>query len=154
MSQILPRAQDNLRKNYLTYAGAALFGLALSFLLPAPETPVAADAQPVGDLLLQAISLVWYVVAALIAHLLYDRESGWRKTHARWQVRTFWISILLTIGMTLIDQYLLQPNDLSEAFMPVLMVMVTFWELARCGRGIAMMKQGRPLPNPASVGWT
>lgn len=70
------------------------------------------------------------------------RQKGapaWLRSHYRLQVRTFWIGALY-IFLAL----LMLPSGLGVLIYTLWMI----WLIVRCAKGLALLKQSEPYPNP------
>lgn len=94
--------------------------------------------------LLQALTYVTaitYVVAVIITYVKLDDVRGtWLESHFRWQIRTFWISlvglIIGTLGVYILIGWLI----LAATF---------FWVVYRIIKGWLYLYEKRPMNAPA-----
>jgi uncharacterized membrane protein len=90
--------------------------------------------------LLQAVSfffVVTYPAAALINYIKYERVAGtWLESHFRWQLRTFWFSLLWAV-LGVISSWLL----IGYA----ILALNSVWMFYRMVRGYLTLTEGRPM---------
>ncbi len=118
-----------------------------SDLTPAFAQPVARDDTPMiiyilylGGLLVGITSLV----GVIMAYVNLNGAAPWAATHYRFQIRTFWISLLYgAIG--LIAVFIL-------IGIPIL-IFVCVWLIIRCAKGIKLSSNSQPYPNVESWLW-
>jgi uncharacterized membrane protein len=112
------------------------------------ETPVPANQPGQGTVmlvyvLLLASILLWVtgLVGVIIAYVYKDEAPEWLQSHYRWQIRTFWISVLyVTVGMLLLV--------FLVGYAVLLFWLV--WFLVRCIKGIRYLNRGQAYPQPES----
>ncbi len=112
---------------------------------PAAQRP-AEDGGAVGPIavLLSLVAAVWIVsvlAGVVLAYVNRGDGASWLDSHYRFQIRTFWIGVLLTaVG-----------GVLSLAVVGVvLLALLPFWLLIRCARGLRYLARAEPHPRPAS----
>ncbi|CAA6604839.1 putative membrane protein [Rhodospirillaceae bacterium LM-1] len=82
------------------------------------------------------------LVGLVMAYVNRAGAPEWVQTHYRFQIRTFWISVLMAVigVMTMM---------IGVGFLILLFMMV--WMVVRCVKGMKFVAQGQAHPNPA--GW-
>ena len=78
-----------------------------------------------------------------------DVRGSWLESHFRWQIRTFWFSVLwmLLAGIVSAPLVLLLGLGILTFFLAA--AIVGIWVLYRVIRGWLALRDGRPLPLPA-----
>jgi uncharacterized membrane protein len=78
-----------------------------------------------------------------------DVRGTWLESHFRWQIRTFWFSVLwmLLAGIVSAPLVLLLGLGILTFFLAA--AIVGIWVLYRVIRGWLALRDGRPLPLPA-----
>jgi uncharacterized membrane protein len=113
--------------------------------------PNAPRPQAVSDVTLAMVVYVLYFVGyfvaltpiagVIIAYVQYGSADPLLQSHYRFQIRTFWISVLyVVVGIVL-------------CFVIVGIVVLLWWfiwSLVRSIKGILALNEGRPIANPAS----
>jgi len=87
-------------------------------------------------------------VGIVIAYIMRGSAPEWIRTHFQLQIRTFWIAMV----------YLLLPVilALSGVGLPLagfLGLLVSVWEIIRCGKGVYFFGKGKSYPNPTTWLW-
>jgi uncharacterized membrane protein len=75
-----------------------------------------------------------------------DVRGTWLESHFRWQIRTFWIALLVLIGVTLV----FGPLSLILIGLPFLLlgyILTGVWVAYRVARGWLALKEGRSMPS-------
>jgi uncharacterized membrane protein len=112
---------------------------------PATETPGVNDKGfAVAVYLLYLIGFftgITALVGVIIAYVKKPTASGVPQSHFQFQVRTFWIGLLyLAIGSFLLFLYIGGP----------ILLWWFVWTLVRAIKGLILLNDGRPIPQPAS----
>lgn len=97
-----------------------------------------------GVYILYLVSLligITSIVGVVVAYIYQGDASETIKTHFRFQIRTFWIGLLLGIVGLLLSVVLI-------GFLVLLFLLV--WFVVRCVLGLKYLNEGKPVPNPAS----
>ena len=110
------------------------------------------NAVTTGDKTLPMVVYVLYLVSLLVggipavigvimAYVNQSSGAGWHHSHYRFQIRTFWMSLLYLViaGLTLYA---------GIGFLLVLLWLG--WFVTRCVKGMMYLNQGRAHPDPAS----
>jgi uncharacterized membrane protein len=84
------------------------------------------------------------IVGVIMAYINKDDGPDWLQSHYRYQIRTFWISILYGFITFLLCLVLI-----GLLLIPVVLV----WLIVRCVKGLKYLDQKAPLPDPASWGF-
>ncbi len=122
--------ENKLTPNGSSHAETGLF---------TPERKMAA-----GVYILYLVSLligITSIVGVVVAYIYQGDASETIKTHFRFQIRTFWIGLLLGIVGLLLSVVLI-------GFLVLLFLLV--WFVVRCVLGLKYLNEGKPVPNPAS----
>ncbi len=89
------------------------------------------------------IGLTW-LVGLVIAYVCKDDAPDWVKTHYVFQIRTFWIGlVMLIVGVPL-------------CFVMVGFALIAFWYLwtiVRCVKGLKYLADNRAHPDPSGLGF-
>ena len=111
--------------------------------LPQPLPPARDDwALVVYILYLVALVLgITSVVGVIAAYVKVDSADPVAASHYRFQIRTFWISVLYWVVGCLLALILIGFAILAWWFV---------WYLIRNIKGIVALNEGRPIANPAS----
>ncbi len=81
------------------------------------------------------------LVGVIIAYVKKPTASGFLQSHFQFQVRTFWIGLFyLAIGSFLLFLYIGGP----------ILLWWFVWTLVRTIKGLILLNDGRPIPQPAS----
>ena len=81
------------------------------------------------------------IVGVVVAYVFQGEASEMVKTHYRFQIRTFWVGLLLAlVGVLLTFVFI--------GFLVLLFLLV--WFVVRCVLGLKYLNEGKPVPNPAS----
>ncbi|MGH6988371.1 MAG: DUF4870 family protein [Stellaceae bacterium] len=79
------------------------------------------------------------IIGLVMAYVYRDDASYWLRTHYHFQVRTFWIGLLYVVVGAL----------LTSIFIGVLILLFWLvWYVIRCVKGLKLVNEGRPHPNP------
>ena len=81
------------------------------------------------------------IIAVIIAYVNRDDSDDWLQTHYRFQIRTFWISVIyITLGVLLL-QVMVGLFILAFTF---------FWLVIRCAKGLKQLSNNEPVKNVES----
>jgi uncharacterized membrane protein len=81
------------------------------------------------------------LIGVIMAYLSKDEAPDWVQTHYRFQIRTFWISLLYGLIGAL----------LTLVFIGFLVLFATLvWYIIRCVKGLNTLSKGEPIADPAS----
>lgn len=93
--------------------------------------------------LLTLVSGVTAVVGVIMAYIYKDDAPEWLRTHYEFQIRTFWMALLIgAIGFVL--------SFVLVGF--VVMFALALWWIIRCVKGIRYLGERAPYPNYLSWG--
>jgi uncharacterized membrane protein len=113
---------------------------------PAPASP--GDARNLTIIYVLYLFTFLVGVSALIGVVMAYVNKGtapeWAETHYRYQIRTFWISLLyLLVGGLLV----------IAAVGFVVLLFWAVWFVVRCVKGLKQVQLGAPMPNPGTWLW-
>ena len=117
---------------------------------PPDPTPPVSDGGKQLALLNYILYFVGYIVgvtvivALIIAYLKRSEAAEWVQTHFTYQIRTFWIGLLLTVIGGLTSFILIGYLVLAWWFV---------WTLVRCIKGIMRLGDNRPIEDPLTWMW-
>ena len=81
------------------------------------------------------------IIAVIIAYVNKDDSDDWLKTHYRFQIRTFWISVIyITLGVFF----------LQVMIGYFILVFTFFWLVIRCAKGLKQLQNNEPVKNVES----
>ena len=81
------------------------------------------------------------IIAVIIAYVNRDDSDDWLQTHYRFQIRTFWISIV----------YIILGVLLMEVMIGLFILLFTFfWLVIRCAKGLKQLQNNAPVKNVES----
>lgn len=84
------------------------------------------------------------IVGVIMAYINHDEAPDWLKTHYRFQIRTFWMSLLYgAISMALCAVLI--------GFL--LFVVLAVWLIIRCVKGLKALEAKAPVENVARWGF-
>lgn len=83
------------------------------------------------------------LIGLVMAYLNQSQGPDWVRTHYRFQIRTFWIGLLVAIvgGLTTI---------IIIGWLIILLLLI--WWIIRCVKGMQYLGRQQPHPNPTT--WT
>jgi uncharacterized membrane protein len=81
------------------------------------------------------------IAGVIVAYVQYDSADPLLQSHYRFQIRTFWISLLYVVGGIVLCLVVVGIFVLLWWFI---------WSLVRCIKGILALNEGRPIVNPTS----
>ncbi|GAB2185716.1 DUF4870 family protein [Roseibium sp. LAB1] len=79
------------------------------------------------------------IVGVIFAYLNRGNGSAWVDSHYTYQIRTFWIGLLLGIVSGLLTLVLI-------GFLMLIAVLI--WMIVRCIKGLQLAGRNEPVPNP------
>jgi len=81
------------------------------------------------------------IIAVIIAYVNRDDSDDWLQTHYRFQIRTFWISVIyITLGALLMHVMI--------GFF--IFLFTFFWLVIRCAKGLKQLQNNAPVENVES----
>jgi len=81
------------------------------------------------------------IIAVIVAYVNRDDSDDWLQTHYRFQIRTFWISVIyITLGVLLLQV-------MVGLF---ILVFTFFWLVIRCAKGLKQLQNNEPVKNVES----
>ncbi|MCC5859855.1 MAG: hypothetical protein JJT90_16975 [Ectothiorhodospiraceae bacterium] len=113
--------------------------------LATADTDGAGRTLPMSVYLLFLLGMLMVVTVppgVLIAHLARRRAPDWIRSHYTFQLRTFWLGLLV-----LVPGILLAVNLLGYLLIAVWVV----WVIARCAVGVSRLADGRAIPEPRGL---
>ena len=109
------------------------------------DAPQGGRTLPMSVYLLYLLGMFMVVTAPVgvaIAHLARRRAPEWLHSHYTFQLRTFWLGLLILLpGLFLAVNFI---GYLIVAFW-------VFWVIGRCAVGISALTDGRSIPHPRSL---
>lgn len=81
------------------------------------------------------------IIGVVIAYMNKDDAPAWLQTHYQFQIRTFWIGLLLMLAGGLL--WMLGIGAFILLFWVI-------WLVVRCVKGIKYLDQHQPHPNPTT----
>lgn len=81
------------------------------------------------------------IIGVIIAYMNKDDAPAWLQTHYRFQIRTFWISLLMMLAGGLLWMV---------GIGALILLFWVFWLIMRCVKGIKYLDQHQPHPNPTT----
>jgi len=91
--------------------------------------------------LVSLINGITALIGLILAYVSRGEAPEWLTGHYTFQIRTFWIGLLLSVIAGL----------LTLVFIGfVLMPLVAIWFIVRCVRGLIWLNRGEAVPNPES----
>jgi uncharacterized membrane protein len=114
---------------------------------PTPQQIASAESNARIVYILHLVSLlvgVTAIVGVIMAYVNQDSAPEALRTHYRYAIRTFWIgilySVLAIVLMAVVVGFLLAP-------------LVAVWFIVRCVKGLKLLGERQPIPNPATWLW-
>lgn len=81
------------------------------------------------------------IIGLIMAYVNKDDTDDWIQSHYRFQIRTFWISVL----------YILLGVLLYQVFIGYFIFLFTFfWLVIRCAKGLKKLANNEPVENASS----
>ncbi|VAW54084.1 hypothetical protein MNBD_GAMMA06-3 [hydrothermal vent metagenome] len=78
------------------------------------------------------------IIALIMAYVMKDGSSDWLQTHYRFQIRTYWISLLyIFIG------FITLPIMLGY----FILIFTFVWMIVRCTKGLKQLEDNMPVKN-------
>lgn len=107
------------------------------------DQPQAKNVKLIYILYLVSVVLgITSIIGVVMAYMNKAEAPDWLKTHYQFLIRTFWIGLLYSvIGFILVF--------VLVGFLVLLFVLV--WLIVRCVKGMKLLDEGKPHPNP--TGW-
>ena len=100
-----------------------------------------------------ATAFVFSIPSIIAVIMNYVRQSDvrgtWLESHFRWQIRTFWFSVLWMVLAGLFSAPLVLLLGLGVLTFFLAAAIVGIWVLYRVIRGWLALRDGKPLPVPA-----
>ena len=84
------------------------------------------------------------LVGVIVAYVNRDDDGAWVADHYRFQIRTFWIGLLLTAVGVLTSFFVIG--------WAVLMIALVWW-IVRCVKGLKYLSRAEPYPNVKTWVW-
>ncbi len=84
------------------------------------------------------------LVGVVMAYVNRDDDGTWVADHYRFQIRTFWIGLLLTVVGVLTTFVVI-----GWAVLPIVVV----WWIVRCVKGLKYVSRAEPYPNVTTWVW-
>ena len=82
------------------------------------------------------------IIGVIMAYIYISDEQSWLKSHYHFQIRTFWISVMLMVAGVL-------TSSIFIGF--VILLFWLIWMIVRCVKGLRALQRGAEHPNP--TGW-
>lgn len=81
------------------------------------------------------------IIGVIMAYVYRGDAPDWLRSHYQFQIRTFWISVLIGVIAAL-----------TVIFFVGIVIIVAWlvWFIVRCAKGIKFVGRGEPFPNPKS----
>jgi uncharacterized membrane protein len=82
------------------------------------------------------------LIGLIFAYLNRGKAGGWVDTHYTFQIRTFWIGLIVgVVGIIL-----------TFVFIGVfLLIALLIWMIVRCIKGLQLAARGEPVPDPQTL---
>lgn len=115
--------------------------------MPEAPTPDARDNQTKTAsiiYILYLLSLLLPVIGLVGLIMAYVNKSGasdMLQSHYRFQIRTFWIGLLYSLIGVLLMQILVGG---------LILLFTLVWVIIRCAKGLKLLGEQNPIPNPGS----
>jgi uncharacterized membrane protein len=81
------------------------------------------------------------LVGLIMAYVNKSGNEGTANTHYRFQIRTFWIGLLMLVIGTMTSMIIIGW---------FILLFWVVWTIVRCANGMKYLQQGNPIPNPKS----
>lgn len=97
--------------------------------------------------ILYLVSLVTGITALIgliMAYVNQPSGASWVRTHFQFQIRTFWIGLLISVIGTITTLILIGW---------LILLFGLIWFIVRCARGMSHLGRGEPMPNPQTWLW-
>lgn len=91
--------------------------------------------------LVALVSGITGIIGVVMAYIYKNDAADWVQDHYRWQIRTFWIGLLISfIGSIL--------AFIGIGF--IILFLLAIWMIIRCVKGLQALDKGQPLPDSGS----
>jgi len=97
--------------------------------------------------ILYLVSIVLGITAIIGVIMAYVNRAGapeWVQTHYRFQIRTFWIGLLIAVIGVVTSMILI-------GFLILLLYVI--WLIVRSAKGMSYVSKAQPYPNPGTWLW-
>ena len=91
--------------------------------------------------LLAFLTVLTAVAGVIVAYLSQRQAPALLGSHYRFQIRTFWIGLGVTVVGTVASLVLIGY---------LVLILGAIWYILRCVRGLIWLSQGQPVPDPGS----
>jgi uncharacterized membrane protein len=81
------------------------------------------------------------IIGLIMAYVNQGEAAEWLKSHYQFLIRTFWIGLLYSVASVIL---------MTIAIGFILIWGVLIWFIIRCVKGMKMLDDGKPHPNPTS----
>ncbi len=81
------------------------------------------------------------IIGVIIAYVHKSGAPAWLQTHYQFQIRTFWIGLLLIVGGIFLW---------SAGVGAIILLFWLVWLIVRCVKGMKYLDQNQPHPNPTT----
>jgi uncharacterized membrane protein len=115
---------------------------------PAPrQTDKWLEPGPQNALVIYILYLVGFaigitaIIGVVMAFLSRGKAGGFVESHYTWQIRTFWIALVVSIVSAILFR---------AGFGFLLMLALAVWVIVRVVKGILALNKNEPIPNPTS----
>ena len=119
----------------------------MTYTDPNAPRPQQAVSDTTTAMIVYALYLAGYffaitpIAGVIVAYIQYDSADPVLQSHYRFQIRTFWMSVLYVVGGIVLCLVIV-------GFLVLLWWFI--WSLVRCIKGILALNEGRPIDNPTS----
>jgi len=97
--------------------------------------------------ILYLVSLVTGItglIGLIMAYVNHGSSDSWVRTHYQFQIRTFWIGLLISIVGTITTLILVGW---------LILLFGLIWFIVRCAKGMSHLGRREPVPNPKTWLW-
>jgi uncharacterized membrane protein len=84
------------------------------------------------------------LIGLIMAYVNYGNSEPWVKTHYQFQIRTFWIGLLISVVGVITTLILI-------GWLVLLFGLI--WLIMRCTKGMSLLGRREPVPNPETWLW-
>ena len=84
------------------------------------------------------------LIGVIMAYVNREGSDRWVRTHYQFQIRTFWIGLLISVVGTILVFILI-------GWFVLLFGLI--WLIVRCAKGMSYLGRGAPVPNPETWFW-
>jgi uncharacterized membrane protein len=81
------------------------------------------------------------IIGLIMAYINKDDAPEWLQSHYQFLIRTFWIGLLYGVISIIL---------MAVAIGFILILAVLVWFIIRCVKGMKLLDEGKPHPNPTS----